>query len=79
MRRWGPKRRCKSDFGKTVSGPVVNLVVRNWGDSIGFVGTALIHSAFSPAERPLIVRGAWYLVAARSMSHSAPHSARLAV
>jgi len=50
-----PEAALQSTFGESVSGPVANIVVRNWGALIGLVGMMLIYGAFSPAERPLIL------------------------
>jgi hypothetical protein len=36
-----------------VSGPVANIVVRNWGALIALVGATLIYGARRPAVRPL--------------------------
>ena len=55
-----PKAALRSTFGESVSGPVADIVVRNWGALIALVGAMLIYAARKPAARPLalIVAGA---------------------
>jgi hypothetical protein len=50
-----PQAALQSTFGESFSGPVADVVVRNWGALIGLVGMMLIYGAFSPVERPLIL------------------------
>ena len=50
-----PEAALQSTFGESLSGPVADVVVRNWGALIGLVGVMLIYGAFSAAERPLIL------------------------
>jgi len=50
-----PEAALESNFGETVSGPVANLVVRNWGALIALVGGMLIYGAFNPLHRPLVL------------------------
>jgi hypothetical protein len=48
-----PEAPLRSTFGESVSGPVADIVVRNWGALIALVGAALIYAAHKPAVRPL--------------------------
>ena len=59
-----PDAAMRSTFGESPSGPVANIVVRNWGALIALVGAMLIYGAQRPAVRPLVltVAGASKLV-----------------
>jgi hypothetical protein len=48
-----PEAALRSTFGESVSGPVADIVVRNWGALIALVGATLIYAARKPAVRPL--------------------------
>jgi hypothetical protein len=48
-----PEAALRSTFGESVSGPVADIVVRNWGALIALVGAMLIYAARRPAVRPL--------------------------
>jgi hypothetical protein len=48
-----PDAALRSTFGESVSGPVADVVVRNWGALITLVGATLIYAAGKPAVRPL--------------------------
>ena len=48
-----PEAALRSTFGESVSGPIADIVVRNWGALIALVGAGLICSARKPAQRPL--------------------------
>jgi hypothetical protein len=48
-----PEAALRSTFGENVSGPVGDIVVRNWGALIALVGAMLIYAARKPAVRPL--------------------------
>jgi len=48
-----PDAALRSTFGESVSGPVADIVVRNWGALIALVGATLIYAARKPAVRPL--------------------------
>jgi hypothetical protein len=50
-----PEAALRSTFGESVSGPVADIVVRNWGALIAIVGATLIYGARNPAVRPLIL------------------------
>ncbi|MEL6871013.1 MAG: hypothetical protein AAFO81_14530 [Pseudomonadota bacterium] len=44
----------KNTFGESLSGPIANIVVRNWGALISLIGLMLIYAAFNPASRKLV-------------------------
>ena len=48
-----PEAALRSTFGESVSGPVADIVVRNWGALIALVGAMLIYAARKPALRPM--------------------------
>ena len=50
-----PQAAMLSTFGATMEGPLVNVVVRNWGALITLVGLMLIYGAYRPAQRPVIL------------------------
>ena len=50
-----PQAALQSTFGETLQGPLVEIVVRNWGVLITVVGAMLIYGAFHPASRPLVL------------------------
>ena len=53
-----PAAALQSTFGESLSGPVAELVVRNWGVLIALVGLMLIHGAFDPSTRRLALLAA---------------------
>lgn len=55
-----PEAALQSSFGETLTGPLAQIVVRNWGALIALVGGMLIYGAFDPKSRPLalVVAGA---------------------
>ena len=55
-----PQVALKAHFGSTLSGPIAELVVRNWGVLIFLMGAMLIYGAFNVAVRPLalVIAGA---------------------
>ena len=48
-----PEAALRSTFGESVTGPVADVVVRNWGALIALMGAMLIYGARKPALRPL--------------------------
>ena len=46
-----PAAALQSTFGESLSGPLAEVVVRNWGVLIALVGLMLVHGAFQPATR----------------------------
>jgi len=55
-----PEAMTQSTFGESLSGPVADVVVRNWGTLIVLTGGMLIYTSGKPALRPLalVVAGA---------------------
>ena len=47
-----PAAALRSTFGESVSGPVADIVVRNWGALIALVGAMLTYGTRKPAVRP---------------------------
>jgi hypothetical protein len=50
-----PQAALRSTFGDSLTGPVSEVVVRNWGILIGLVGAMLVYGAFNPVVRPLVL------------------------
>jgi hypothetical protein len=50
---FAPDAALRSTFGEGLTGPVADVVVRNWGALIGLMGVMLIYAARRPALRPL--------------------------
>ncbi|WP_236706781.1 hypothetical protein [Herpetosiphon geysericola] len=50
-----PQWALQSNFGETMSGPLVEVVVRNWGALITLIGILLLYGAWNVAQRPLIL------------------------
>lgn len=50
-----PEAALISTFGESVSGPIAEIVVRNWGALITLIGGLLIYGAFNPLHRSLIL------------------------
>ena len=50
-----PAKALQSTFGESLSGPLAELVVRNWGLLIAMGGGMLVYSAFRPSLRPLVL------------------------
>ena len=50
-----PGRALESTFGESLSGPLAELIVRNWGALIAMGGGMLIYGAFKPAVRPVVL------------------------
>ena len=48
-----PDAALRSTFGEGLSGPVADIVVRNWAALIALIGAMLIYGARKPAARPL--------------------------
>ena len=46
-----PATALHSTFGDTLSGPLAELVVRNWGVLIGIIGVMLMYGAVDPQYR----------------------------
>jgi hypothetical protein len=54
-----PQAALEATFGENLSGPVAEVVVRNWGVLITLMGAMLIYGAFNPPVRAfaLIIAG----------------------
>lgn len=50
-----PQAALQATFGETLSGPVAEIVVRNWGALIAISGAMLLYAAFHVASRPLVL------------------------
>jgi len=50
-----PAKALESTFGESLSGPLAELIVRNWGALIAMGGGMLIYAAFRPAVRPIVL------------------------
>lgn len=51
-----PLGALRATFGDTLpDGPLVQIVVRNWGALITLVGALLIYGAYRPAARPVVL------------------------
>ena len=50
-----PDAALQSTFGESLTGPLAEIVVRNWGALIALIGGMLIYGAFNPASRPLVL------------------------
>jgi hypothetical protein len=50
-----PQAALQAAFGDTLSGPLAEIVVRNWGALITLVGAMLIYGAYRPDVRPLVL------------------------
>jgi len=50
-----PEAALMNTFGASISGPIAEIVVRNWGALITLVGAMLIYGAFKPEHRSFIL------------------------
>jgi hypothetical protein len=50
-----PEASQTSNFGSALTGPIAEVVVRNWGALIGLVGAMLVYGAFHPPVRRLVL------------------------
>lgn len=50
-----PQAALVNTFGESLSGPLAEIVVRNWGALITLIGAMLIYGAFRPLHRHLIL------------------------
>ena len=53
-----PAAALQSTFGESLSGPVAEIIVRNWGVLIALVGLMLIHGAFNASTRRMALLAA---------------------
>jgi hypothetical protein len=52
---FAPQAALQGTFGDSISGPVAEIVVRNWGALIGLTGVLLVYGAYVPVHRSLIL------------------------
>jgi len=52
---FSPQAALLNTFGASVSGPLAELIVRNWGVLIFLIGAMLIYGAFNPVHRKLVI------------------------
>jgi hypothetical protein len=50
-----PQAALNTTFGDTLSGPLAEIIIRNWGVLIFLIGIMLIYGAFKPVHRRLII------------------------
>lgn len=50
-----PQAALQSTFGASLTGPLAEIIVRNWGILIFLVGAMLIYGAFNPQVRSLVL------------------------
>ena len=50
-----PQAALQANFGASIDGPLVQIVVRNWGALIAMIGAMLIYGAYVPVHRGLIL------------------------
>ncbi len=50
-----PEAALMTTFGASISGPIAEIVVRNWGALVTLVGAMLIYGAFKPLHRSLVL------------------------
>ena len=50
-----PEAALMMTFGASISGPIAEIVVRNWGALITLIGAMLIYGAFEPLHRSLVL------------------------
>ncbi len=50
-----PEAALMFTFGASISGPIAEIVVRNWGALITLFGAMLIYGAFEPLHRSLVL------------------------
>jgi len=53
-----PAAALQSTFGESLSGPLAEVIVRNWGVLIALVGVMLIHGAFNTSSRQIALMAA---------------------
>jgi hypothetical protein len=52
---FAPTAALTSNFGASLTGPVADVVVRNWGVLIGLVGVMLIYGSFETTVRRFVL------------------------
>ena len=52
---FNPQAALLNTFGASVSDPLAELIVRNWGVLVFLIGAILIYGAFNPVHRKLVI------------------------
>jgi hypothetical protein len=50
-----PRAALVTTFGESLSGPLADIIVRNWGILVTLIGAMLIYGAFQPSFRKFII------------------------
>jgi hypothetical protein len=50
-----PQAALTSTFGTALTGPLAEIIVRNWGALVALVGVMLVYGGYRPAHRPFIL------------------------
>ena len=50
-----PAAALQSMFGETLTGPLAQIIVRNWGALIALSGAMLVYGSSNPPVRPLVL------------------------
>jgi len=50
-----PQAALLNTFGESISGPLAEVIVRNWGVLIFLIGAMLVYGAYKPVHRILII------------------------
>jgi hypothetical protein len=80
-----PAAALTSTFGESLSGPLADLVVRNWGVLVALVGAMLVYGAFDAGSRRLALtvaalsKLAFIALVLSQGSRYLPHGAGIAI
>jgi hypothetical protein len=50
-----PQAALLSTFGASISGPLAEVIVRNWGVLVFLIGAMLIYGAYNPVHRTFVI------------------------
>lgn len=50
-----PQLALKLTFGESISGPIAEIITRNWGALVTLIGAVLVYAAFHPVHRRLVL------------------------
>lgn len=50
-----PQLALELTFGESISGPIAEMIVRNWGALVSLLGAILIYAAYHPVHRRLVL------------------------
>jgi O-antigen/teichoic acid export membrane protein len=50
-----PQLALELTFGESISGPIAEIITRNWGALVTLIGVMLIYAAFHPVHRRLVL------------------------